>query len=790
MPYIYDLEGNIVGGSTNIKEAKAEAQLRTSKKTVASSKIVANSIKELATVDATATLAAANDGGSVSDGGVYDVYGNSANVVTDGYVEDGVAYFTNTDGVLFQITGIGGGGGGGGNNAVLTVQNTSGWISKAITIGDHVDISFTWSSIENDMPTGAGTMTIKVGGVTKVSRTIQQGNVSVDISSIVTTGMNVIRLTVSDIYGNTKNLALAVNVIQLVVTSSFRDTTVYTEPFRFEYVATGEGSKTVYFKVDGNIIGTDTITSSGVQTSYLIPSQSHGEHILECYFETDIEGTLVESNHLIYAFMFAVEGNTNVIIASALSNISAKQYETIQIPYTVYDPSSQTADVQLKVDGTVISTQNVDRSKQTWTYRCDEQGNFTLAISSGTTTKEFAVTVSESSINVNPVTQDLVLYLTSKGRSNNELEPAIWEYEDISAEFIDFNFSSDGWKSDEEGNTVLRIGGDARLTIPYKPFIGDFKVTGKTLEFDFATRDVRDYDSIILSCWSGNRGVQITPQAVRMASSNTSIGTQFKDNEHVRVSFVVEKNSKNLLVYCYINGIISGVVPYASQDDFAQQSPVNISIGSNNATIDIYNIRIYDNDLTRQQMLANWIADTQNVDLMIERCEHNDVYDASNQIVISKLPSDLPYMILEGPELPQKKGDKKTINGSYTDPTDSSKSFTFTGAQIDVQGTSSQFYARKNYKVKFKNGFEINGEHADDYAMRGSEESIPTNTFTFKADVASSEGANNVELVRLYEEACPYQTPAQKTDDRIRQGIDGFPIVIFWNNGSRTTFLG
>ena len=164
-------------------------------------------------------------------------------------------------------------------------------------------------------------------------------------------------------------------------------------------------------------------------------------------------------------------------------------------------------------------------------------------------------------------------------------------------------------------------------------------------------------------------------------------------------------------------------------------------------------------------------------------------YDEYGNIVIAQLPHDLPYLILEGPELPQYKGDKKTISGSYTDPVTPARSFTFTGAQFDVQGTSSQYYERKNYKGKFKEGFVMhNGSTAEKYKLR--DDAIPVSTFCFKADVASSEGANNVELVRLYNDACPYQTPAQKSDARVRQGIDGFPIVIFWNNGTDIIFMG
>ena len=78
----------------------------------------------------------------------------------------------------------------------------------------------------------------------------------------------------------------------------------------------------------------------------------------------------------------------------------------------------------------------------------------------------------------------------------------------------------------------------------------------------------------------------------------------------------------------------------------------------------------------------------------------------------------------------------KTLSGYYTDPVNGSKSFTFSGAEVDVQGTSSQYYARKNYKIKFKGGFvDPSGNTQETYKLRS--DSIPTNTFTFKADAVS-----------------------------------------------------
>ena len=105
-----------------------------------------------------------------------------------------------------------------------------------------------------------------------------------------------------------------------------------------------------------------------------------------------------------------------------------------------------------------------------------------------------------------------------------------------------------------------------------------------------------------------------------------------------------------------------------------------------------------------------------------------------------------------------------------------------------MQGTSSQYYSRKNYKIKFNGGFVVGGETVSNYQLRST--SMPTNEFTFKADVASSEGANNVELAMLYDAVCPVKTPPQVADTRVRQGIEGYPMLMFYGEGNNITFLG
>ena len=717
--------------------------------------------------------------------------------VDGGYVENDSLYLTSNGEVVagpftgFGGSGTGGGGGGSTNNAVLTVTNATGWVSSTIASGASCALSIEWSSIEDGLSTGNGSLTIKVGGVVKAILDIAQGLVTTDIGEYLSAGNNSIQLQVMDSYGNSRVKNFTVTVVELSLTSSFDDSTVRSGILAFPYTPYGAVTKTVHFVLDGMEQETVSTSITGRQQTYIIPAQSHGAHTLRVYFEATINGNLVRSNELYYEIIWTQTLNQIPVIGSSFHETNIMQYTTVTIPYIVYSPSSQMSDVVIKVGERVVSEITVDRSKQIFSYRVNNAGEVTITISTGAVSKTITLNVEAAQIDVSAETENLGLYLSSASRSNKEANPAVWTFGDIEAEFQNFNWASDGWQMDADGITALRLFGDARLTIPYKPFAQDFRTTGKTIEIEFAARDVLDYDAVILSCLNDGRGISLTAQTCMLTSEQSSISMQFKEEEHVRVGFVVEKRTGFRRIYCYINGVMSGVVQYPADDDFSQVIPADITIGSSKCTMDLYCIRVYDNDLTSKQMEDNWIADTQDGGLLLDRYNRNNVRDAYGNVVISKLPSDLPYLILECAELPQYKGDKKTCSGQYVDPLHPEKCFTFEGAQIDVQGTSSQYYERKNYKIKFKKGFILtNGTVITVYQMR--EDSIATNVFCMKADVASSEGANNVELVRLYNDACPYKTPAQKKDAQVRQGIDGFPIVIFWRNTETdaTSFLG
>ena len=689
------------------------------------------------------------------------------------------------DGV--KVATSGGGGGSSENNAVLSVANTTGWIYKTISYGSSCVLSFKATSLEGGLPTGPLVLKVTVNNATKSTAEISQGDNTVDVGPWLDVGACVVKLNVTDIYGNSRTINFNITTVSLVLTSSFDATVPYTGAFEFPYIPTGSSEKTVHFIMDGTEIGTASVLTSGRQQSFTVPAQSHGSHKYEVYFEATVDGETVKSNHLRYDIMCLEEGNTAPVISVPYWETTVEQFGLIALPFIVYNPASLTADIVQKAGDKTVAELTVDRTPQTWSYRPETAGALKLSIVCGDTTKKINLTVTESSINVQPETEALALYLSTYGRSNNEANPGVWESGDIAATLTGFNWASDGWQTDADGVTALRVSGDARVEIPYQIFAQDFRTTGKTIEIEFATRNVLNYDADVITCYSNGRGLKVTAQRADINSEQSAIGTQYKEEEHVRLAFVVEKRTNHRLLMVYINGILSGAVQYPADDDFSQANPVGISIGSNDCTTDIYCIRVYDNDLTRYQILDNWIADTQLITLKAERYQRNNVYDDYGQIVIAKLPSDLPYHVFNAAKLPEYKGNKLIVGGGYTDPENPAKSFSASDAEADVQGTSSAGYARKNYKVKYKGGFVLNGVRVEVYQLG---DGVPTYIFTYKADVASSEGANNVELVKLYNDICPYRTPPQLEDARVRQGIDGYPIVIFHNNGAETVFIG
>lgn len=651
--------------------------------------------------------------------------------------------------------------------------------------GKETLIKYTYSSTLSGEETGEGIATYTLNNKQVASETINQGEVSFNIGKYLALGDNILVVQVTDSYGATRKLTFKINAVSIAVTSTFDDSKAYTGAISFPYTPMGAVEKTIHFLVDDKETGTYITSVSNRQQTYSIPAQAHGAHTLDVYATATINDTEVESDHLRYDIISIVSGNNTPVIASSFRTAEVEQFSTLLIPYIVYNPATTTSDITLSANGIEISDQTIDRTRQTWSYRAETPGELELKIACGSVTKTFNLTVTESEIDVRPEEADLVLFLTSVNRSNNEEGKNIWNYGEIFAVLTAFNYATNGWIKTVDGFVALRVNGDARVTIPYNSFANDFRSTGKTIEFEFETRDVTDYDSVILSCMNAGIGLEVTAQKAIFRSEQTSIETQFKEDERVRISFVIEKKAENRLIFVYINGEICGLIQYPEQDNFTQPNPAGISIGSSDCTADIFNIRVYDNALNRYQLLDNYIADMDNLELKRKLYARNSIYDDYGNLSYEKLANQNISFTIVG-ELPTFKGDKKTVTLVYEDREYPERSWVATGVEIDVQGTSSQWYPRKNFKTKCKQGFTMTatGEHADKVAI--FEEEIPVNVFCFKADFAESSGVHNTGMARLIDyilRGMGFLTEAQKADPRVRTTVNGRPSVM-WHQTS------
>ena len=333
--------------------------------------------------------------------------------------------------------------------------------------GKETLIKYTYSSTLSGEETGEGIATYTLNNKQVASETINQGEVSFNIGKYLALGDNILVVQVTDSYGATRKLTFKISAVSISITSTFDDSKAYTGAVSFPYTPMGAVEKTIHFLVDGKETGTYITSVSNRQQTYSIPSQAHGPHTLDVYATATINETEVESEHLRYDIISIVSGNNTPVIASSFRTAEVEQFGTLLIPYIVYNPVTTTSDITLSANGTVISEQTIDRTRQTWSYRAETPGDLELKIACGSVCKTFNLTVTESEINVHPEEADLNLFLTSVNRSNNEEGKNVWNYGEIFAILTAFNYATNGWIKTIDGFVALRVNGDARVTVPY-----------------------------------------------------------------------------------------------------------------------------------------------------------------------------------------------------------------------------------------------------------------------------------------------------------------------------------
>ncbi len=483
-------------------------------------------------------------------------------------------------------------------------------------------------------------------------------------------------------------------------------------------------------------------------------------------------------------------------------------------------------------------TNNVMNTLPITTY--PESGTAYIEFTSGETVETVQVTVNEiqTEFDIEPVTTNLVYHYSPSGKSNNDAGKELYEYDyttingvktKIKGLFEGFNWVSDGYADGES----LTLSGTARHTIKLPIFSTSYTddagqtislesasnatvtTNGRTIELEFMVSNVTDQNAPIIKCMSADHtGFIITPQVCYLLSSNgvnveldstgfieneESIPAAYiKDEKRVRVSFVIEPvdtANNRQCVDIYINGEFANSQPYDA--DTVYRSDEFITFGDDSCILNLYDVRIYNRGLTTDEVRQNYMTAPVSVQDKIALLEDNDVMTDDGDVSYEKARVKYPCLLIIG-ELAPYKGAKKKCGviltkpdgkGGYTEEVkllDKDSNGVFV-CENNVQGTSSQKFMRKNYKVYFKkNSTDDSGNpivKKAKYSLKGKDAegndlSVPESTFCYKIDYMSTDHANTFNA-NIADTLFADKRAAQVEDPRVQNTIWGFRCLLF-----------
>ena len=637
-----------------------------------------------------------------------------------------------------------------------------------VALGTEVKLKFNYKSLTN----GKGVAKLYMNNALRATKSITIGENEFDITDYVKSGINVFTVEVTDSNNFTVMIDYLVNGVNLTLKSNFNANLVYANKVEYRYVVVGAGLKTVHFLIDGEEIGTQEVKMTGEEAIYSITNLKHGAQKLEIYATTVIDDITITSNTLTYKLLFAVDGNMTPIVSSTFDRTECIEGELLNIDYIIYNPAETITDGYLQINDNEPIAIKADRSLHYWGVNNYPLGEVVFKIGCGEQVYEIPMTVNALEIDLEPVTDGLQLYLTAANRANTETEEnrQIWQYEDITTSFTNLNWVSNGWI---DGS--LKLTGAAHAVINFNLFEEDLKVTGKTIDFEFETHNVSNLESVLISCWAEGKGIKITSTECIVASEQETIRTRFKENERTRITITIENLNSHRMIKTYVDGVLSGIAQYTDQDNFQHINPVGITLNEGGEEIDIRSIKVYNTALSNRAVLTNYIYDIQDITEKITKYNINDIYDQEGGVHWGKVKSRIPIMYITG-DLPTSKGAPTNVVIEYQNPFTPTDNFKYENCELDIQGTSSVYYPRKNYQIVFPERFCFyNG-------------AVPEFEYTMKADYMESSHSHNtgnaIFVNTLYEE----YFPTQAENNGVRNTIYGFPCVIYLRDNENAEY--
>lgn len=646
---------------------------------------------------------------------------------------------------------------------------------------------------------------------------------TVDVAEFLSSGSNQIMIKVT---GEITEMTTSAFVYTVQLTSlsiaadNFRWWTAFTgENITIPLNIGGNISKTLYVTITGPgynksydvALGTAVYTETAYNYQLAHPDKS-GIFNVSMYVANS-DGS-IRTRTISYNIICAVTGDAVKLIA--INNVLEKATnwsENALFDYAMYDGSNAITSAQftVKKDGSHVYSSLDDRistsAKHTFSLPLEietiDNADFDIVVSvtDGGTELTASMTIPvNNSLGFSSVA-GAVFYMNPRTRSNNQsnYQSVVNEMtgEAIPATWQGMNWGNDGWTSDADMNNVLRVMASAKVDIGYKVFAKESARAGKTVEIDYKTDNVTDFNHPVIRMSSDGDsfvGLRVFPDNVIMytnalkTTDNQSIN--LFEGKRLRLTLVIMPdaygNPDFNLCIIYVNGVKNREFTYKNNDYFAQNS--DIVIGSDYADVDIYGIRVYDSALTSEAVLRNYINWQVDNTEKTRIQEDNDVMDANgSEIDFENVKDQFNVMVFDNtfPSLFNPNKMKGVLEVFFSDHPEWNVSIS--NVEAKGQGTSSMRYWRWNVRYTLDKKLSI-VTAADGSTSTGGWSMVPAlakaTKITAKKNFASSMHSHKVGSVNSVDDlyrAMGYLNEAMQTEKyaNARVAVYQLPFVAF-----------
>ena len=702
--------------------------------------------------------------------------------------------------------GAGGGGGGVSNEGSLAINYITPQNSSTITGVDYfIEFEVVAKDSAGDPIQDEGVATWKINGK-EYTTTVKNGKNEFQVDQYLdpTIDKNKIILVVSMNTGGVNNSIISktwyVKAVSLSLTWDYNYNErnyVSGDTFTLSWYSYGGVDCTAHIIFDNNYNpGVTYFTKEHKATGNLIvsnsmPSLSYGAHSCEIYLTTTVNGEEYRTPSIFNEVTF-IGGGSSTILTVPYYSTEATQYDTLRIPFLVYDPDLESCEVGFYVNDNLVSVDTYNRNLQYWPYTLTEFGTIKLSIQStnGESKKDINLVVNKLELDCEEADGYAFSLKANNFSSNNELRN--WNQNGVTLEFSEnFDWDNGGIKFETKANGSIEkficVRQGTTMTVKYPLFSNrDTARNGKDFKINFKAANCYDYSAPVMSCYEENSGVGVrleAQQAIFSSATFPSFATQYFENSYIELESeiwpdVEDKDPDNNLygdrfIMFWVDGVPAGVKAFPRNENFNHLQPTYITVGSDLCDVYVYVMKVYERKLTEEEHLNNFIMDAPSTEEMLDRYRRNDILDNTGEIsytrLVEKNPACRAYLY-EMDHMTQSKNDK-VKDCTYTELFGDYNSldnpyYSAEGVEVYAQGTSSAAYgaAAFNLRSKFKKGLtDKDGNQVEGW--RVTETAMPIELPCTKVNVASCENVNNVVNQEWYNRFQPYHDAHRRKND-------------------------